>query len=413
MEYYLINIICNFFLLLVIRQFLGDFLQFETDNRIKRAVLSVCWLVGTFAVNELLHVPVVNLLTNVLLMLLISSAYEGKLIKKLAVCMIIAVLGAACDMLAYVLTIPFLGESDYFYSMALTVVFLLVIERVLRIAIRRGKSWDVVGKEMLVLSGFPILAAVLLYCVTAMEAGIYRLIACISVLGISTLSVVLYNRLAINLGDRMRKIYLEREVEAYKHEMELMRISNRKEQNLRHDLRHHLFEIEGLAKQGEDEKICTYIDELRRTFVDSKQMVHTGEYETDSLINYLLDNAKNHQIDVNCDIKIPEDIDVSRCKLNVIVGNLLENAIEAAAQADEKRIVLTMQFSAGILFLQIKNTYNGPVRVEGGHVIGKKSKNNHGIGLRSVQDLVREQNGSLDISVTDQFFVAEGMIPVG
>ena len=413
MEYYLINIICNFFLLLVIRQFLGDFLQFETDKRIKRAVFSVCWLVGTFAVNELLHMPVVNLLTNVLLMLLISSAYEGKMIKKLAVCMIIAVLGAACDMLAYALTIPFLGESDYFYSMALTVVFLLVIERVLRIAIRRGKSWDVVGKEMLVLSGFPILAAVLLYCVTAMEAGIYRLIACISVLGISTLSVVLYNRLAINLGDRMRKIYLEREVEAYKHEMELMRISNRKEQNLRHDLRHHLFEIEGLAKQGEDEKICTYIDELRRTFVDSKQMVHTGEYETDSLINYLLGNAKNHQIDVTCDIKIPEDIDVSRCKLNVIVGNLLENAIEAAAQADEKRIVLTMQFSAGILFLQIKNTYNGPVRVEGGHVLGKKSQNNHGIGLRSVQDLVREQNGSLDISVTDQFFVAEGMIPVG
>lgn len=413
MEYYLINIICNFFLLLVIRQFLGDFLQFETDKRIKRAVFSVCWFVGTFAVNELLHVPVVNLLTNVLLMLLISSAYEGKLIKKLAVCMIIAVLGAACDMLAYALTIPFLGESDYFYSMALTVVFLLVIERVLRITIRRGKSWDVVGKEMLVLSGFPILAAVLLYCVTAMEAGIYRLIACISVLGISTLSVVLYNRLAINLGDRMRKIYLEREVEAYKHEMELMRISNRKEQNLRHDLRHHLFEIEGLAKQGEDEKICTYIDELRRTFVDSKQMVHTGEFETDSLINYLLGNAKNHQIDVTCDIKIPEDIDVSRCKLNVIVGNLLENAIEAAAQADEKRIVLTMQFSAGILFLQIKNTYNGPVRVEGGHVLGKKSQNNHGIGLRSVQDLVREQNGSLDISVTDQFFVAEGMIPVG
>ena len=413
MEYYLINIICNIFLLLVIRQFLGDFLQFETDNRIKRAVFSVCWLVGTFAVNELLHVPVANLLTNVLLMLLISSAYEGKLIKKLAVCMIIAVLGAACDMLAYALTIPFLGESDYFYSMALTVVFLLVIERVLRITIRRGKSWDVVGKEMLVLSGFPILAAVLLYCVTAMEAGIYRLIACISVLGISTLSVILYNRLAINLGDRMRKIYLEREVEAYKHEMELMRISNRKEQNLRHDLRHHLFEIEGLAKQGEDEKICTYIDELRRTFVDSKQMVHTGEYETDSLINYLLGNAKNHQIDVTCDIKIPEDIDVSRCKLNVIVGNLLENAIEAAAQADEKRIVLTMQFSAGILFLQIKNTYNGPVRVEGGHALGKKSQNNHGIGLRSVQDLVREQNGSLDISVTDQFFVAEGMIPVG
>ena len=78
-------------------------------------------------------------------------------------------------------------------------------------------------------------------------------------------------------------------------------------------------------------------------------MVHTGEYETDSLINYLIDNAKSRNIEVDCDIKIPEDIDVSRAKLNVIVGNLLENAIEAATLADEKRIVFTMQFSAGIL----------------------------------------------------------------
>ncbi len=413
MEYYLINVICNFCLIFVIRQFMGDFFQFDSKNRIKRAIFSLIWFLGTIFVNEWLHITVVNLAVNILLMFLISLAYAGGIIKKILVCLLIAVLGAACDMLAYAITTPFLNDTDYFYSFVFTVVFLLIFERVFGVMIRRGRNWDIVGKEMLALSGFPIMAAIVLYCITGRLTGIYRLVACICVVGISALSVVLYNSLAINLGDRMRKIYLEREVEAYKHEMELMRISNRKEQNLRHDLRHHLFEIEGLAKQGEDEKICTYIDELRRTFVDSKQMVHTGEYETDSLINYLLGNAKNHQIDVTCDIKIPEDIDVSRCKLNVIVGNLLENAIEAAAQADEKRIVLTMQFSAGILFLQIKNTYNGPVRVEGGHVLGKKSKNNHGIGLRSVQDLVREQNGSLDISVTDQFFVAEGMIPVG
>ena len=157
----------------------------------------------------------------------------------------------------------------------------------------------------------------------------------------------------------MRKIYLEREVEAYRHEMELMRISNRKEENFRHDLRHHLFEIEGLAKQGEDEQICSYIEELRGTFADSKQLVHTGEYETDSLINYLLDNARNHQIEVTCDVKIPEDMDVSRCKLNVVVGNLLENAIDAASKAEDKKLFLTMKYSGGMLFLQIKNTFSG------------------------------------------------------
>ena len=158
-----------------------------------------------------------------------------------------------------------------------------------------------------------------------------------------------------------------------------MRISNRKEENLRHDLRHHLFEIEGLAKQGKNEKVCNYIEEMRSTFTDSKQMVHTGEYETDSLINYLIDS----------DIKIPEDIEVLRCKINIIVGNLLENAIDAAAKSEKKKVVLTMQFSGGVLFLRIKNTYDGTIKIENGRVHAKRSINSHGIGLRSVQDLIK------------------------
>ena len=412
MEYYLINVLCNFLLLLVIRRFMGDFLLFDSDNRVKREVYSLCWFVGTIAVNELLHIPVINLIVNILLMILIASAYEGKLLKKILVSMIIAVLGAACDLLAYVITTPFLSSSDYFYGLPFMVLFLLILERILGVTIRKEKTWDVVGKEMIVLSGFPVMAAVILYCVTAMESGVYRLIACICVVGISALSIVLYNRLAIDLGDKMRKIYLEREVEAYRHEMELMRISNRKEENFRHDLRHHLFEIEGLAKQGEDEQICSYIEELRRTFADSKQLVHTGEYETDSLINYLLDNARNHQIEVTCDVKIPEDMDVSRSQLNVVVGNLLENAIDAASKAEDKKLFLTMKYSGGMLFLQIKNTFSGIVNIDNGRIHDRKNKGSHGIGLRSVQDLVNEQNGTLDITVEEDMFVVEGMIPM-
>lgn len=412
MDYYLINIICNICLVFAICQLLGDFLQFDFENKNKVMVFSSIWVVATFAINEWLHMPVINLIVNTLLMLLIASVYEGSLLKKLLTCIFIAVLGATCDMLAYVVATPFLKEEDSFYSVTFTVVFLLILERILGVTIRKEKTWDIVGKEMLVLSGFPVLAAIILYCVTAMDSGVYRFVACICVVGLSLLSVNLYNSLAINLSDRMRKEYLEREVEAYRHEMELMRISNRKEENLRHDLRHHLFEIEGLAKQGKNEKVCDYIEEMRSTFADSKQMVHTGEYETDSLINYLIDSAKSQKIKVDCDVKIPEDIDVSQCKLNVIVGNLLENAIDAAAKSEEKKIIFTMQFAGGVLFLRIKNTYGGTIKIENGRVHGKQSINSHGIGLRSVQDLIREQNGNIDIKATEEFFVVEGMIPL-
>ncbi len=412
MEYYLINIICNICLIFVIRQFLGDFLQFNFENRLKRILFSCCWLIGTFIVNEWLHIPVLNLVVNIILMLLLSSAYEGRTLKKVLVCIMIAVLGAACDMLAYAVATPFLRKPDYFYGITFTVVFLLIIERILGMTIRKEKTWDIVGKEMLALTGFPIMAVIILYCVTAMDSGIYRLVSCICVVGISLLSVNLYNSLATNLADRMRKEYLEREVEAYRHEIEIMHISNRKEENLRHDLRHHFIEIEGLAKKGKNKQICDYIMELRKTFTDSKQIIHTGEYETDSLINYLIDRAKSQMIDVECDIKIPEDIDVSRCKLTVVVGNLLENAIYAAAKAKKKKIIFTMQFSGGVLFLQIKNTYEGNIRIDNGQVYGRKSTNGHGIGLRSVQDLIKELEGTINIKTNEGFFVVEGMIPL-
>lgn len=412
MNYYIIYLSCNLCLLLVIRRFLSDFFVFNEKNKGRRLLFSCCWYLGTFLVNEYLHITVVNLAVNLLLMFLVSCTYEGTVWKKALVTLLIAVISAACDMLAYVIATPLLDESENYYGYAFTVVFVLLLERLLGIAIRREKTWDIVGKEMLALSAFPIMASVILYCVTAMQEGIYRFVACLCVVGISALSVILYNSLSLSLGERMRKRFLEREVEAYRHEMETMRISARKEENLRHDLRHHLFEIEGLALQGKDKEICSYITDIRESFADSKQMLHTGEYETDSLINFLIDNAKSKHINVTCDVKIPEDIDLSKCKLNVIVGNLLENAIEAASTAEKREIAIAMQYSGGVLFLQIKNTFAGEVNVESGKVVGRHHIKNHGIGLRSVRDLVEQQNGKLELSVTAGVFTAEGMIPL-
>ncbi len=90
----------------------------------------------------------------------------------------------------------------------------------------------------------------------------------------------------------------------------------------------------------------------------------------------------------------------------------MENAIGAASKAEEKKIMFTMRFSGGVLFLQIKNTFEGNIRIENGKIIGKKSAINHGIGLRSVQDLVKAQNGDMDISVENELFIVEGIIPL-
>lgn len=413
MDYYIINILCNVLLLLVLQRLLGDFLNVEMYKKHLRSIASFLWLVGTLMVNELFHLPVLNLTANFLFTFLIACTYESKVIHKMLVVILITVMSAACDLLAYVITAPVLGEQNYFYSYIFTVIFMLLIERTIGFRLRKGKAWKLIGREMILLSGFPVLAAVALYCVTAMCQGTYQLIAGLAVVGISLLSVFLYNNISQNLDNEWEKEILEKRVDAYKHELETMQDSYRKMQNLRHDLRHHLIEMEGLAQQGKKKELCLYIGELQKQFDNSKRMVYTGEYEIDSLVNYLIEDARNRQVDVQTDIKVPEDMDMSSFKFNVIVGNLLENAIEAAVRSEKKSITLNMRFCGGVMFLQIMNSFTGSINRRGKEIVtSKQDFENHGIGLRSVQDLVKQQGGEINIYTDHDIFHVEVMMTI-
>lgn len=91
--------------------------------------------------------------------------------------------------MAYIAVTPFLDEQDYIYSAIFTAIFLLIIERFMKIVIHRERIWDIAGVEMFEIIAFPVMGTIILYCVTVMESGFYRLIACISVVVISILSV--------------------------------------------------------------------------------------------------------------------------------------------------------------------------------------------------------------------------------
>lgn len=410
MDYYLINVLCNACLLLVIRRFASDFLETVKENRILEIVFSMLWFLGTLLANEFFHITVVNLAVNLLLIFLITSTYAGKLWKKILVSVFISVLSAACDMLAYAIMMPILGEENYFYSFILTVIFMVLMERIFGMILRRGCAWQMLSREMILLSLFPVFAAVILYCVTVMSGGVYQMVASIAVVAIIILSMVLFNSLSYNFEEKWKQENLQREVEAYRRELETIQSSDRNLQNFRHDLRHHLIELEGMARQGENDNISAYLQEMRTRFADGKRAVCTGEHEIDGLVNYLIEGAKGRQINVVTDVKLPEDLKLSQYRLNIIVGNLLENAIEAAAKSTEKKVFFSMHYSGGMLYLQIKNTYEGTICIRNGTVVGKSKTQGHGIGLRSVRDLVDEQKGKMEISVDGNLFIAEVML---
>lgn len=313
-------------------------------------------------------------------------------------------------MFAYLLTASILDDESYYYSFVFTIVFMILIERLLGSVLRKGRAWKIVGRELVLMICFPIFSAVILYCITAMKGGGYRFVASIAVLLISLLSIVVYERMIEKIETKWEKELLEKRVDGYRHELETMKNSERRMQNFRHDLRHHFIEMENLANKGKINELCEYIHDMEKTFADTKRIVRTGEYETDSLVNFLLADAQNRGIEICAGISMPEDLNISKFKMNVILGNLLENAIEAATRTEEKKLVLKMNYASGTILLTIKNTYSGINNIENGIIKSKNITRNHGIGLRSVRDLVEEQGGRMEISADGEWFTAEIMV---
>ena len=113
-----------------------------------------------------------------------------------------------------------------------------------------------------------------------------------------------------------------------------------------------------------------------------------------------------------CSIDIPSESVISEVDLNIILGNLLDNAADALAKVDKKILDIKIKYERGILYISIYNSYNGKIIVDkrGKLLTGKLEKENHGLGLESVERIVKKYNGISKISYEEHIFKIDIML---
>jgi sensor histidine kinase regulating citrate/malate metabolism len=97
--------------------------------------------------------------------------------------------------------------------------------------------------------------------------------------------------------------------------------------------------------------------------------------------------------------------------MNVILGNLLDNAVEAVKKINEKKIKIEMELDRGCLYIKIENTFNGNIEIRDGKL--KTIKNNsqyHGIGLVSIKNALDKYEGIIDIDYQSKTFSVNIML---
>ena len=218
--------------------------------------------------------------------------------------------------------------------------------------------------------------------------------SCMLIINISVF--YLYNILTENyIHLRDHDIY-KQQTYAYQNQLEVIMESQNRVRALRHDMKNHILALQILVQRKEVEETNKYLDSMKNFMTNPEEYVKTGNDAVDSLLNYKIQKANEVLNVVETKISIPEQLRLRSFDLNVLLGNLLDNAIDASMQTEDKKLKITIKLDKGILFLNICNSCQMIADGKKNFLeTTKEDKANHGIGLKNVRRIVEKYHGDI------------------
>ncbi|MCR5835321.1 MAG: GHKL domain-containing protein [Lachnospiraceae bacterium] len=178
----------------------------------------------------------------------------------------------------------------------------------------------------------------------------------------------------------------------------------------RHDIKGYLISLLGMIQANKVNDAEKYISNLLDISMDNQAdgILHSGNIVIDSLVNYSFILAKKKGIALNADVLVPSSLPFESGHLAIIIGNLIDNAMEACSEVSDEDpyIDLNLSYSKNVLQLNMKNNYEKKLRKNrnGKYLTTKRDNYYHGLGLSSVQHAVSHYNGQMEITDNNNTF---------
>lgn len=211
-----------------------------------------------------------------------------------------------------------------------------------------------------------------------------------------------------------KKTYLklvEYQTEQSKRHLGEVRSIHTEMRGYKHDFHHHLQTLKGQLEAGEVERALSYIEQLDQKLMNMDTLLKTGNVTLDAILSAKIAQAKTENIEVAVKANVPDDLTISDVELSIIVGNLLDNAIEACGSVDGRRFIrIYMSIKGKMLYFSMLNSAGGKKKKTGtlfsSHKIGV-----HGFGLRRAEVILEEHGGWCKYNSEDGAFTSEFLVP--
>jgi len=205
-----------------------------------------------------------------------------------------------------------------------------------------------------------------------------------------------------------------KEKEYYFTQSQLMQESTENMRSFKHDIDTHMAAIRHYATKGRLEDIVVYLSSLQKNRDKGEVYSDTGNIAIDSIINYKLINANSDNIALDVKLSAPPGLSFEPSDLATILGNLLDNALDALAKIEgDKALMLEIDYNKGELFIKVENTFNGKIKYASSstgdekQITTLKDGDVHGYRLKNIQRVVDKYDGVFKVRYTENVFTAQ------
>lgn len=181
----------------------------------------------------------------------------------------------------------------------------------------------------------------------------------------------------------------------------------------RHDYHNHIQAM--LALTDKPEALRQYLWKLNDDLTAVDTVLKTGNVMVDAILNSKLSLIMSKNIAVNAKAAVPGELRISEIDLCVMIGNLLDNAMEAClkqAEGEKRFVRVYIGILKQQLYICVTNSVGGQVKKVGKTYLTTKPSATHGFGLMRLDRLVQKYGGYVNRQDEPGAFATEIMLPL-
>ena len=389
---------------------------------IGKILLSNIAYISYFIITSLAYlffdIPIVTLLLNWGIVFLISMTYESTMQKRLMYSTYIIVFMMFPELIVGAITGYFhfsvFTEGNYSNSIGIiTTKIISFIEALLLQNYKSTKGKQNVGWSLWI-SSILIPISTLIYEIMFVsndnitQSDVITSVIILFIINITAFYI--YDSLSQNYVKQSKLSILETENKLYSKQCEIMQSSTQELQEFRHDMNNQFIVLSQLIESKQYYEAEKQLNVL--TSLTNAKIIYStsGNVVVDGLINYKLQSAQNDNIKVKTEIAVPNQLQMETTDLVTVIGNLIDNALNALKNVPYKnrRLLLKIVFNRQRLIIRISNPFIGEIQCKDGAIISiNEDKDNHGYGLKNISKVVNIYKGYMDIDYSENLFTVD------